>query len=190
MRETRSEADPHVRRLAGLFGSHPAWTRAAALLSQDACSNVRFLHRPGEVWHLARVAGKTRLEQGARADADLEFGFPPAAIDRLAAARGGIADFAVSLFDLAVEPDPSLHVELRILSPFLTLVRRGYLRLLVAGGPHVLAWGAAHGVRSLGELRSWIARARRRDGVSRAARMPQDPATGSARPARRRRRAP
>jgi len=190
MVETPAKPDASVRRLAELFRSHPAWTRAAALLSQEACSNVRFLHRPGEIWHLARVDGVTRLAPGALPDADLELGFAPDAIERLARTRGGIGDFAVALFELAIEPDPALRVELRILSPFFTLARRGYLRLLVAGGPRVLAWGAAHGVRSLGELRRWIARVRGGPGVSSAAKMPQDPAARPARPARRRRRAP
>jgi len=190
MVETPAEPDASVKRLAELFRSHPAWTRAAALLSEEACSNVRFLHRPGEIWHLSRVQGVTRLEPGALPDADLELGFPPGAIDRLARARGGIGDFAVALFELAIEPDPALRVELRILSPFLTLTRRGYLRLLLAGGPRVLAWGATHGVRSLGELRRWVARVRGGAGVSPGTKMPQDPAARSTRPRRPRRRAP
>jgi hypothetical protein len=89
-----------------------------------------------------------------------------------------------------VASDPALRVELRILSSFLTLTRRGYLRLLVAGGPRVLAWGAEHGVRSLGELRAWIARVRGGAGVSPETQMPQDPAAGDRRSGRRRRRAP
>jgi hypothetical protein len=190
MVETAAESDASIERLAKLFRSHPAWTRAAALLSDDACSNVRFLHRPGELWHLARVRGETRLAPGALPDADLELGFPPAAIERLAATRGSIGEFAVALFELAVSPDPELRVELRILSPFFTLARRGYLRLLIAGGPRVLAWGAAHGVRSLGELRRWIARVRAGAGVSPGPEMPQDPAAGRSGPGRRRRREP
>jgi len=161
-----AESDASVNRLAALFRSHPAWTRAASLLSEDACSNLRFQHRPGEIWHLARVDGATRLAPGALRDADLELGFPPGAIERLEATRGGIGAFAVALFELAVERDPALRVDLRILAPFSRLVRRGYLRLLVAGGPEVLAWGAAHGVRTLGELRRWVARVRKRSGVS------------------------
>ena len=171
-----AEPDPHVRRLAALFRSHPAWMRAAALISQQACSNVRFQHRPGEVWHLARVDGVTVLAPGARSDADLELGFPPGAIERLEATRGGIGAFAVALFELAVERDESLRVDLRILAPFSRLVRRGYLRLLIAGGPEVIAWGAAHGVRTLGELRGWIARVRKGSGLASSARIPQDPA--------------
>jgi hypothetical protein len=152
-----ASGDASVERLAALFRSHPAWLRAAALLSERASSNVRFTHRPGELWHLARAGGETRLAPGARDDADLEFAFPPAAIEALEATRGGIGDFAVALFDLAVERDPARRVEIRILAPFSRLVRRGYLRLLAAGGPAVLAWGAAHGVRGLGELRRFVA---------------------------------
>lgn len=173
---SQAEPDACVSRLAALFRSHPAWTRAAALLSQEACSNVRFQHRPGEIWHLARVDGVTRLEPGARRDADLELGFSPGAVERLEATRGGIGAFAVALFELAVLRDEALRVDLRILAPFPRLVRRGYLRLLVAGGPSVLAWGEAHGVRTLGELRRWIARMRKRTGVSSSVRMQQDPA--------------
>ncbi len=188
MADDRALPNEHVERLAELFRTHPAWTRAAALLSDAACSNVRFPHRPGEIWHLARVRGVTQLAPGARADADLELGFPPAAIERLAGTRGGVGDFALALFELAVAPDPALRVDLRILSSFLTLTRRGYLRLLVAGGPSVLAWGAAHGMRSLGELRRWIGRVRAGAGVSDAAEMAQDSAAPPAGRARRRRR--
>ena len=188
MVDPQREPDASVTRLAELFRTHPAWTRAAALLADDAASNVRFTHRPGELWHLARVRGETRLAPGALADADLELEFPPAAIERLALTRGGVGDFALALFELAVHPDPALRVGLRIRSSFVTLARKGYLRLLAAGGPRVLAWGAAHGVRSLGELRRWIARERAGAGVSQAAGMAQDPGAGPARRARRRRR--
>jgi hypothetical protein len=169
-----AEPDASVRRLASLFRSHPAWTAAAALLSDAASSNVRFRQRPGEAWHLARVRGKTRLAPGARRDADLELTFTPAAIERLTATRGGIGAFAVALFDLAVERDATRGVEIRVLAPFSRLVRRGYLRLLVAGGPRVLVWGAAHGVRSLPQLRRFVARARAGSGLSPDAEMAQD----------------
>ncbi|MFI5215172.1 MAG: hypothetical protein ACHQ3O_01405 [Candidatus Limnocylindria bacterium] len=181
MEASAPEPDAIVDRLATLFRSHPAWTRAAALLSADACSNLRFPHRAGEVWHLARVAGVTRLEPGALRDADLELTIPPGAVGRLEATRGGVGDFAVALFELAVERDEALRVDLRILAPFSRLMRRGYLRLLVAGGPAVLAWGAAHGVGSLGELRRWIGRMRSGGGVSPRARMPHAPGSGRSR---------
>jgi hypothetical protein len=177
-----AEPDAIVSRLATLFRSHPAWTRAAALLSQDACSNLRFPHRPGEVWHLKRVDGVTRLEPGALQDADLELSIPPGAVERLEATRGGIGDFAVALFELSIQRDEALRVDLRILAPFIRLARRGYLRLLVAGGPAVLGWGAAHGVGTLGELRRWVGGMRKGSRASPGASMPQAGSTGRSRP--------
>jgi hypothetical protein len=58
--------------------------------------------------------------------------------------------------------DPRLRIGLRIVAPFGRLVRRGYLRLLVAAGPRVLGFGASHGIRSLGALRRFVARIRSR----------------------------
>jgi hypothetical protein len=187
---SKREPDAIVRRLAALFRSHPAWTRAAALLSERACSNVRFRHRPGEVWHLARVDGVTRLAPGELPDPDFELDFPPAAIERLAKTRGGIGAFANAFFEIATEKDQARRVRLRILAPFSRLVRRGYLRLLVAGGPSVLASGAAHGVTTLGGLRRFVARARAGEAVSSSARRPRGsaPRRGSGTGARKRRR--
>jgi hypothetical protein len=44
------------------------------------------------------------------------------------------------------------------------LVRRGYLRLLVAAGPRVRAIGAAHGIAGVRDLARLVARVRRREG--------------------------
>jgi hypothetical protein len=172
--------DPVVVRLANLFRGHPVWMRAAALLSAEATSNVRFRHRPNEVWHLARVHGVTELLPGASPDADLELCFPSGAVERLARTRGGIATFALVLFELAMSEDPALHVGVRALAPFARLVERGYLRLLLAGGPPVLAWGAAHGVRTFDQLRRWISD-RGDSGLSAGSEMEHDPGA-SARP--------
>jgi hypothetical protein len=154
--------DAVVERLAGLFGGHPAWVRAARYLSDDASSSVYFSHRPGEVWRLLQVGGVTRLLPGAADDPDFVFRFTPQAVDRLEAVQGGIGDFAVALFELVLAEDPRLRVGLRIAAPFGRLVRRGYLGLLVAAGPRVLAFGGAHGIRSLGALRRFVADIRSR----------------------------
>ncbi len=49
---------------------------------------------------------------------------------------------------------------LRIVAGFPRLVRRGYLGLLLASGPRVLAFGASHGVRTVGALRRLVAQLR------------------------------
>ncbi len=150
--------DPHVERLARLFREHPAWRAAARHVADDAESRVLFAHRPGERWHLARRGGESLLLPGDVPDPDLVFRFSPAAIERLAGARGSVGAFAVELFGLVVGDAPDVRVDLRIAAPFARLVRRGYLRLLVAAGWRVLAFGARHGVRSLGPLRRLVER--------------------------------
>ena len=151
-----------IERLARLFQEHPAWVEAARLLAPEATSSVYFSHRPRQAWRLEHREGHTRLLPGASPDPDLVFRFTPAAVDRLAEARGGIGDFALELFSLALEADAAARVEIRVAAPFPRLLARGYVRLLLAGGPRLAALGASHGVRTPGALRRLVRQLRRR----------------------------
>jgi hypothetical protein len=153
--------DEWVERLARLFAEHPAWVAAARRLAPEATSGVFFRHLPGKAFRLEQDAGGTRLLPGAARDPDLVFRFPPRSVERLEAVRGGIGEFAVELFSLMIEEDPEARVDFRVAADFSRLVRRGYLALLLAAGPRVLAFGAAHGIRTLGALRRFAAGLRR-----------------------------
>jgi len=155
--ETRDES---IDRLARLFLEHPAWVSAAERLTPQASSTVYFSHRQGEPWHLAQRDGRTRLLRGAATAPDFVFRFTQTSIERLESVEGGIGDFAVELFTLITEDDPEVRVGFRIVSGFPRLLRRGYLGLLVAAGPRVLAFGAFHGIRTLGALRRFVAQQR------------------------------
>ncbi len=155
-------ADEHVLKLARLFGEHPAWRSAAALLADEATSAVGFRHRPGEAWRLVRRDGRTELLRGVDPDPDLAFRFTRRSVERLQAVRGGIGDFAVALFELAIDADDEVRVEIRVRAPFRRLLRRGYVTLLLRAGPKVAAFGAAHGVHSLAGLRRIVVEMRGR----------------------------
>jgi hypothetical protein len=155
-----ASSDPHVLRLSELFRTHPVWREAARRLAPDASSKVFFRHRPGEPWRLVRRGDETRLEPGPADDPDLAFCFPPAAIEALAATRGGVGDFALALFRLMLEEDPERRVALRVIAPFPRLLRRGYVALLLRGGPRLLWFGARHGVRTLAQLQRVVDAAR------------------------------
>lgn len=148
--------DPHVRRLAELFRAHPAWGEAARRLAPESESKVCFRHRPGEPWRLVRRGEVTQLEPGRARDPDLAFCFGPHAIEALAATRGGVTDFALALFRLVLEDDPQRGIRLRVIAPFPRLLRRGYVDLLLRGGPRLLWFGATHGVRTLPQLRRLV----------------------------------
>ncbi|NNL67783.1 MAG: hypothetical protein HKP30_16155 [Myxococcales bacterium] len=153
--------DAHVAELARLFREHPAWREAARRIRGGATSSVWFSHRAGEPWHLARSGPDTVLLPGAAPDPDFVFRFTPASIGELAAAGDTVGDFAVRLFELMIEPDPERRVALRIVAAFPRLVWRGYVDLLFAAGPRLLAFAARHGVTGLGSLRRAVNALRR-----------------------------
>jgi hypothetical protein len=152
-----------VELLTGLFREHEAWIAAARYIDPRGTSSVYFSHRPREAWRLVQSAGETRLLPGAARDPDLVFRFSPGAVERLAATRGGIGAFAVELFSCMLDDDPEQRVEFRIAADFRRLAARGYVRLLLAAGPRVMAFGLAHGVASLGALRRLVAELRSRE---------------------------
>lgn len=152
--------DEIIDRLARLFREHPAWVEAAGYLSSSGTSAVYFTHRPDDAFHLEQRAGRVLLLPGAAVDPDLVFRFAPASIDRLETVEGGVGEFAVALLELTAEEDPELHVDIRIAKGFTRLALLGYVRLLVAAGPKLVAFGARYGIRNLGSLRRFISEAR------------------------------
>ncbi len=157
---TSATRDESIDRLARLFLEHPAWVAAARRLTPQATSTVYFSHRHGEPWRLEQRDGQTWLARGAATDPDFVFHFTQTSIARLESVRGGIGDFAVELFTLITEDDPDARLGFRVVAGFPRLMRRGYLGLLVAAGPRVLAFGAFHGIRTLGALRRFLAQRR------------------------------
>ncbi len=160
------DADPHIMRLAALFADDPVWRDAMAHIRRGATSALYFSHRPGDVWHFVKTDDGVRLQPGPAAQPDFAFCFTPASIVELAAVKGDIGDVAVTLFDLILSDDPSRRVGFRVLAPFWRLARNGHLRLLLGGGPRVLAYGAAHGIGSVGQLRAFVATLRADDAAA------------------------
>jgi hypothetical protein len=155
--------DLWIERLAQLFSEHPAWRAAARLLDPQVTSTVCFRHRPGEAWHLERRGDGTLLLPGAAEDPDFAFRFSKGAIDRLAAVRGNAGDFAAELFALSYSKDPEMRVNIRVAAGFARLLRRGYVRLLIAAGPRARAIGFASGETGMSSLQHLVASLRSLD---------------------------
>jgi hypothetical protein len=154
--------DPHVELLRKLFLSHPAWLAAARFIKDGSSSSVRFSHAPG-AYHLLRKDGQSLLVDGPAADPDLAFRFTPRSIERLSAVQGAdIADFGIELMECASSDDPELQVRLRVLVGFPKLLRRGYVNLLIQGGPRVLAHGGKSA--SFSDVRKLLSQMRNDDG--------------------------
>lgn len=147
--------DP-VAQLTHLFAEHAVWRKAARHIDPSATSDVYFSDHPGRAWHIERLEGVTRLLPGRSTSPDFAFRFTPRSVRRLSEVDGGIGGFARVLFELMLDPDPEARIDIRIVASFSDLRRRGYVRLLLAGGPALVAFGARHGVRGLGELRKLV----------------------------------
>jgi hypothetical protein len=155
--------DPHIAQLRDLFLSHPAWLDAASHIKEGSQSRVSFSHVPGD-FYMIRKEGKSLLLTGKAEDPDFAFYFTPKAIERLATVEGrDLADFAVTLFDCIVSDDPELQVGLRIIASFPKLFWRGYVGLLMKGGPRVLSYGSSRGVTSMSDLRRFLKQSRASD---------------------------
>jgi hypothetical protein len=155
--------DPHIAQLRELFLTHPAWLSAAQHIKEGSESRVYFSHVPGD-FHMVRKGGQSLLLPGKASDPDFAFRFTPKSIERLSKVEGhDLADFAVELFECIVSEDPELQVGLRIISSFTKLFWRGYVTLLMKGGPRVLAYGASRGVHSAGDLRRFLKQSRASD---------------------------
>lgn len=153
---TVASEDSSLSILRRFFESHPTWVEAAESVHDGANSEVFFTDREGH-YHLMREDGHSLLLEGAAPSPDFSFLFTPGAIDHLAEMKEGtIGDFAICIFDLITTDDPKLRVGFRVNGPFLRILRRGYLQVLLKGGPRVLQYAAGHGVTSLSELKKLL----------------------------------
>lgn len=143
--------DPHIERLRLHFLEHPVWVDAAQPIQEGAESLVVFSHVPG-IYHLYREKGKSLLLYGPPKDPDFGFRFTPRSIEMLTETQGDVGDFAVTLFSLITHPDPQIRVGFRVYAPFTRLLTRGYVHVLLRGGPKVLQYAAQKGIRTLPDL--------------------------------------
>ncbi|RMF16864.1 MAG: hypothetical protein D6761_05555 [Candidatus Dadabacteria bacterium] len=158
--------DPVVARLADRFLHHPVWVSAATSIAEGASSQVFFSHLDSE-WHLLRREGRSLLIEGPSPDPDFGFCFTPASIERIFSVPDDahIADFAIELFECITSEDPETKIDFRVHAPFSQLLKRGYVKLLLRGGPRVMQYAARHGVRTLSDLRRLLKEARSEDPV-------------------------
>lgn len=145
-------AEDIVQTLRHFFAEHPVWVEAARSVKNGANSEVYFAGTKGQ-WHLMRDDGVSYLREGRAPSPDLSFVFTEAAVHRLVSMDGKeISDFAIILFDLITSEDENEKVGFRVTGSFFRILRRGYVQVLLKGGPRVLQYAARHGVTNLTDL--------------------------------------
>lgn len=155
--------DVYAAKLEHMLKTHPAWIATAKTIRDGSSSRVYFSHLPGE-YHMERRNGESLLLAEPVADPDFAFRFTPKSIDRLCSVKGHEqADFAIEFFECVVSDDPDLQVGLRVIAGFPRLLWRGYVTMLLRGGPRLLAYGATRGIHSVSDLRKFLSQTRASD---------------------------
>lgn len=139
------------------YAESPACLKAAKPIKEGASSLVMF-EGDDRPYALVREKGVSVLRPGRPEDPDMFFRFTAGAVEALASLRTrSVGEYATRIFDLILSEDPRCRVDYRLFSDFATLFRRGYVGILLLGGPAVLAYGARHGVKGIGGLKRLIA---------------------------------
>ncbi len=134
------------------FEEHEVWQEAARPVKDGANSEVYFRSIPGE-YYLIREDGKSWLRKGKAPSPDFSFVFPDEAIRRFESLNGdNISDFAMLLFELLGNEDDLNLIGFRVSGSIGQILKRGYLQVVLKGGPRVLQYAASHGIRSLGDF--------------------------------------
>ena len=98
-------------------------------------------------------------------DFDMEFTIPPTTVHEMVQrANGpgaGVAELAQTALSCVFTTDTQRKVTFEIYASLFTLVRKGYISVLIAGGPDVLRFLGQHGFGSLEKIRNAVSQGRR-----------------------------
>jgi hypothetical protein len=145
--------------LAHFLLTNPGAKLAAASLKPGAEAGITFTNLDGEWRIYAAEGGRVSFEPGKATDPDFELRIAPHAVNSIRERHeADVGDLGVAFFEhiIAREQDRKIHVTLH--SGLLKLTRRGWLGVLARGGPKVVMWMAAKGLRGPGAIATALGR--------------------------------
>jgi hypothetical protein len=144
--------------LRQLFEESGAARKAAKALSKAACVGVRFTDVPGDFRFYA-VDGKPRFEPGKAAEPDFELTLPPRAVHDICGKHSGdVGDLSILFVQHIFTNEPEQRVQVKVHSGLIKLTLHGWLRVVVAGCPKLIAYFARMGLKSPSVLAGAISR--------------------------------
>lgn len=145
-------------KLRRFFETSEAARRAASSLRKAAEVGVRFTDVPGD-FRFHSVDGKPAFEVGKAMDPDFELTLAPGAVDAITAQpQADVGELGVLFFQHIVAKDENDKVRVKLHSGLVRLTMRGWLGVLAAGGPKVIAWMAQKGLKGPGAVASALSR--------------------------------
>lgn len=154
-----------TERFAEYFRCAPA-EQAARSLAPGA--EIEFHIRPaggsgaGEVFTFGRASGSNRVAPGPARDPQLTFELTPGAAESiLGLPDQDIGRIGIHILTLVAAGDASRKVSVKFHAGFLTLLSKGYLGVLSAGGAGFASALAARGLGGVGAIQAALKKARK-----------------------------
>ena len=154
---TPSPAGSEVK-LKRFFETSEAARRAASSLRKAAEVGVRFTDLAG-TFRFHSIEGRPAFEAGEAMDPDFELTLAPGAVDSITAKpQADIGELGILFFQHIIAKDENEKIRVKLHSGLVRLTMRGWLGVLAAGGPKVIAWLAQKGLKGPGAVASALSR--------------------------------
>jgi hypothetical protein len=153
-----SAPEPSDVRLRRFFETSEAGRRAASSLRKAAEVGVRFTDVPGE-FRFHAVDSQPVFEQGRAMDPDFELTLAPGAVAAITSRLDAdVGDLGVLFFQHMLAKDEDEKIRVKLHSGLMRLTMRGWVGVLAAGGPKVVAWMAQKGLKGPSAVASALSR--------------------------------
>lgn len=134
-----------IEKLKKFIEAHPVAMKAAGHLKKGASADIVIQGVDG-IWHFIKTEAGGKFIEGPSPSADFSMQIPPRAIEELSAMQGdNMAEFGILFFKYAGAQDFDNKIFVQLKSGLLTLTAKGYVKLVLAGGPSLAAWIATKG---------------------------------------------
>ncbi len=156
-------AEQTYERLREFMLEHPAAKRAMKQLKPGAAINF-ILSEDETVYHAKRIKSGAEMNKGATEQVDLWLRLGPRAVDDLLELNtSDLGTFGVEVLKhMVASRPPEEKIDIKLEAGFIGLTKRGYLKIVILGGPKVMGFLAKKGFGGLGAIKKAFGLARQR----------------------------
>lgn len=142
------------QKLKDFFDQRPVAHKATSPLGKKALGAVIFRNEPTQSYSFKRSGKFATLSEESPAKPDFTIRLDPGAVDELVAFPSeSVGDFGVKFFKMLKRQNENQKIELSIHIGFFKIVSRGYLKVLLLGGPVVMSVLKDFGVSGVSSLK-------------------------------------
>lgn len=150
-------AASYEQRFSAFFAREVA-QKAAASLVNGAEIELRITalgEEPDQVLTFTRVRDRNEIVAGAPKSPQVAFTLSPSAADAvLSIDSTEIGEIGVQIAKLILAPDPTRKIGLKIHAGILSLITKGYLGVIAAGGASFASYLASKGFNGMGAIKA------------------------------------